>query len=233
MWRYALAVPIALFLAAGLLFVAWQIVPTESFIVRLVTGLDREATPTRCGPHDPLDPLAFIGEHVEIREILPLPDTYPFDYEWKARYRVLEVINGSYDDHEIEFFAYDHYGFPEFGNYDTVMLYLFRCGSFWIHEKYQFNPVYPTEGGGWAGCGDPYQHEPNVHRRPIQVSSFAFSPEVSFSTAGLAPAVREAKFPSRYFDYRGDKAFCVAGASPEQFLEIKRSGVLGARAAHD
>jgi len=110
--------------------------------------------------------LAFVGEQVFIREAPERPNEPEYDpatgqeiwfirmdSEWQSRFRILEVLRGDYDDKTIDFTAFDHYGQPRYSNADgPVLIYLHDYESGWIHDKYNFAKVHPTDGGGWAVC---------------------------------------------------------------------------------
>ncbi|MGH9196158.1 MAG: hypothetical protein ACRD1T_10510, partial [Acidimicrobiia bacterium] len=136
---------------------------------------------------------------------------------------------GTYGETEIQFIAFDHYGRPRFANHDTVMLYVSRYNGRLIHEKYQFHNVYRTADGRWAGCGDPYQYEPEVQPGALRAKSIDFRPKVTFSVSGLTPDEIEKRYPSEYFSWSGDVVACIAGAYAEELFEVKRNGVLKAR----
>ena len=82
--------------------------------------------------------------------------------------------------------------------------------------------------GDWFGCGDPYAldhpHPGTVRARPVR-----FRDEVAFPLAGLDDSTAVARFPSQFFERRGGKAVCVAGASVADLFSIKRDGYLKAR----
>ena len=175
--------------------------------------------------------LVFVGERIEIKQVAntPPPAVIALDLKFEARYKVLTVIFGAYTGSEIDFAVFDHYGRPAFANYETVVLYVSRYDGQLIHQKYQFNPVYRTADGRWAGCGDPYQHEPEVHRGPLRARPIDFRPEVAFSVSGLPSAEIKKRYPSEYFSRNGDVVKCTAGAYAEELFEAKRNGVLKAR----
>ena len=175
--------------------------------------------------------LVFVGERIEVRQVAntPPPGVLALDLKFEARYKVRAVIFGAYTEDDIRFSAFDHYGRPAFANYETVMLYVSRYDGQLFHQKYQFNPVYRTADDRWAGCGDPYQHEPEVHRGALRARPIDFQPEVAFSVSGLALDVVKTRYPSEYFVRSGDVMKCIAGAYAEQLFQIKRNGVLKAR----
>lgn len=110
--------------------------------------------------------LAFVGEQIYTNKVSDQPNQImhdssmnediifiSMDTEWQSRFRVLEVLRGDYDDKTIDFTAFDHYGQPRYSNADgPVLIYLHDYESGWIHDKYNFADVHPTDGGGWAVC---------------------------------------------------------------------------------
>ena len=173
--------------------------------------------------------LAFVGKLVKIRKIPDPKNIVRFDNEFEARYKVLSVIFGSYRGREIKFTVFDHYGDPAFARYETVLLYVSKHRDKFYHEKYQYHAVYPTQDGRWAGCGDPYQNEPSVHHGDLQAQPIKFSPELAFNLSGVKTEEIRERFPSRYFEFRGNLAVCKAGVYAQELFEIKRRGVLKAR----
>ena len=178
---------------------------------------------------DPGNLIAFVGKRIEVRKIPDPENLDRFDEKFEARYRVLSVIFGSYLKREINFTAFDHYGRPAFARYDTVLLYVSSHRGKFYHEKYQYHAVYPTKDGQWAGCGDPYQNEPSVHRGDVQAQPIKFSPEVTFNLSRVNTEEIRQRFPSQYFEFRGIVAVCKAGVYAKELFEIKRRGVLRAR----
>ena len=168
------------------------------------------------------DLVVFVGERIEVRQVAdtPPPGVLSLDLKFEARYEVHTVIFWAYTASEIRFTAFDHYGRPAFTDYDTVMLYVSKYDGQLFHQKYQFSPVYRTANGRWAGCGDPYQHEPEVHRGALRARPIDFLPEVTFSVSGLALDEVKKRYPSEYFVRRGDIVKCIAGAYAEQLFEI-------------
>src|SRR5262249_48622017 len=112
------------------------------------------------------DLLVFVGKRLSV---VPKPTKeLAFDSKFEARYQDLQVVYGRYDAATITFTAFDHYGRPPFAKYDTALLFVARYKGQFYHEKYQYFPVYPTADGRWAGCGDPWRLEPDVHRGKLQ-----------------------------------------------------------------
>ena len=76
-----------------------------------------------------------------------------FNQRFKAKYQVLEDVFNELQTDTVDFIVYDHYGQPQFGNYENVILYVSfdqEEGNYY-HQKYQFDPVRKTENGNWKG----------------------------------------------------------------------------------
>lgn len=95
----------------------------------------------------------FVGKKIEIKEVDPEWEKGALlrDSKFIARYRVLQKICGDYAENIITFTVYDHYGFPAFGDYQHVLLFLTDYKGAFYHEKYLFYPLYKAKDGKWAG----------------------------------------------------------------------------------
>ena len=107
-------------------------------------------------------PLAVVAEPVFTREVPPRdhgPDVIVLDSEWQSRFRVIDTVVGEFAGHTVDFTAWDHYGKPRYSAADgPVILYLWRDADYgFVHDKYNFDRVYPVRGGGYATCGSPFE----------------------------------------------------------------------------
>jgi hypothetical protein len=96
----------------------------------------------------------FVGEKIELKELKD--ESGEFDAAYLGTYKILERVYGHFDADTITFRAYSHRGFPEFGNFSTVLLYVSKKDTIYYHEKYQFNEVYKTTNNRWAGFSRDY-----------------------------------------------------------------------------
>ena len=194
--------------------------------------------------------LAFIGEKIQIQQFDPAEDgpeqpqegdedtiIIYMDAAFKARYRVLDLVHGDYDGEIVDFKAYDHYGFPPFAKRDVAMIYLSEHEGALYHVKYQFDEVFPTADGRYAGCGDPYFYldEEEIEKRPLEDINFV--PPVVFKISDQlirkrdyddyteeAIAENRAEVKAYYtepnFEIRGDRAVCKKGVYPDELFRI-------------
>ena len=185
-----------------------------------------------CGEKSGVRLIVFVGSRIDIRPVgTAQPPLQPFllDQKFVATYKVLQVLCGSSSSPQIEFDVYDHYGTPAFAAFDTVLLYVSEQGGHLVHEKYLYDPVYRTEDGSWAGCGDPYAGiswapSEEVHAVPVR-----FKHEVTFSVASMTEEQIRERYPPQFFTRRGERVVCTAGAGIADLFRAKRSSVLTAR----
>ena len=156
------------------------------------------------------DLIVFVGERLSVTPQPSEPDS--MDEKFEARYRVLKIVFGRYNDSEISFTVYDHYGSPRFAKYDTALMFVSRYEGKLYHEKYQFFPVYPTQDGRWASCGDLYRNEPPDHQGSLRPVPIEFATPVS--------------------DEQTQQP-CIEGNYVEDLFAVKKNGVLKARGWFD
>jgi hypothetical protein len=227
-------------LSAAALIVAVLLVGTAWLHGKGVRGLDMllfTESPSKA-VHEPrdlgprLEFLAFVGQQISIEEVdqPEISGVWYFDRKYQAKFKVLDTVYGKYPHAEIEFEVFSHgQNPPYFTKYKTVLMYVSRFGDIWIHEKYLFNPVYSTEDGSWAGCGDPYRGVYGQPERIVSAENVYFDPPVEFDLEGLSPEEIEKRYPKDHF-IRGRKtATCYRGARPHSLFVVKRESVLKAR----
>jgi hypothetical protein len=195
----------------------------------------------------------FVGEKVEVSEV-----SYPsltnsidtliengdttyrklvslnMDSKFLARYKVRQVLYGSYASDTIEFVAYDHYGTPAFSKYQTVLLYVQNYNGRLVHQKYQYADVYKTKSGRWASTykAEDYKHEFN-QTTTVKPEKIDFLEKVAYDIKGRGKQNIEEWFPSPFYKIKRNKAIAVYGNYVEELFELKKHGVLKARGIFD
>ena len=184
-----------------------------------------------CGVAPDENLVVFVGKKLDVRRFTPElgPDEVSLDLAFRARYQVLHVLCGDLQTTQVEFEAHDHYGTPRFTQFETVLLFLSRADGRLYHQKYQYSDVYETTDGSWAGCGDPYKLEPEVHRGTIRASPITFRRPVTFSVRGLSEEEIRRRYPPNFFQRQDSIVICHAGPSLLDLFAVKRAGVLKAR----
>lgn len=172
----------------------------------------------------------FVGEQIDVYEFdtQKNDEVIVLDMGYVAKYRVLKSIYGKYNGGEIiEFNAYDHYGFPEFAKYKTVLLYVSEVDGKLYHQKYLYSEVYKTEKDRWALCGNPYELEDGYENR--EVSNINFNPSLAVDVSNLSLIYAKQEYPSPFFEISGNKALCKKGVFAYDLFELERDTVLKAR----
>lgn len=172
----------------------------------------------------------FVGEKVSLEPFKP--QTSSWDNAFKAKYRIIKNVYGSYPSEIIEFEVYDHYGKPAFSHFDHVLLYVSegKDGKLY-HEKYQYSAVYKTVNGRWAGTYDrEYKHAYNTDTS-IKPEKIKFEKEVTFSINNYSKEEINNFFQEPFFqiDTSTSKATAVMGNYVEELFKLKLNGTLKAR----
>lgn len=170
----------------------------------------------------------FIGEKIKVKE-LPYEEG-SMDAKFLAKYRILDRICGDYKADTIQFTVYDHYGWPAFSRYDTVMLYVVEDSGTYYHEKYQYHNVYKTKNGRWAS---PYNRSNGYTSDsaidPIVPQPIQFRGEVSFPINGLKKHAIAERFPSPFYKIEQGKAIAVCANYAEDLFRLDKRDVLAHR----
>ena len=193
----------------------------------LAQAIDR----TTCGVVPGENLVVFVGRKLDVQPFTPKlsPGEVLMDLAFRARYQVVQLLCGDLKTPEVEFEVYDHYGTPRFAEFETVLLFLSREDGQLYHQKYQYSDVYETAEGSWAGCGDPYKLEPEVHRASIRAKPMTYKHPVTFSVQGLSEDEIRKYYPLDFFERQEGVVVCRAGAPLADLFEVKRAGVLKAR----
>lgn len=173
---------------------------------------------------------AFVGQQVKVEEFQPTDDCTPkpnapkppdgvekvcvvMNAAFHAEYRVLQPVYGQYDGDMIRFDAFDHYGRPRFAQYEHALLFVYRADDGrWIHEKYQYFPVYETVAGGWAGCGSADRFEAPQRRGPSTAQPIAFKQPVVDSLQGVPAERLDDWYPATDWLITPAGATCLRGS---------------------
>jgi hypothetical protein len=191
--------------------------------------------------------LVFVGELIEIKSlpqksileridtiiegkdtIYQQIETLRSDNGYAAKYKVLQMVYGSYQFDTINFTAFDHYGDPDFATFKTVLLFVSYHKGKLYHEKYQYFDVYKTTDGKWASPGDPYKFD-NYHRKDIKAQALTFPKTVFYDLNNYENDKIQEIFPKEHFIIVGQKAFPKTGTYIDDLFKVKKEGVLKAR----
>ena len=181
--------------------------------------------------------LVFVGEKIELRYIKPITESndtnviVKLDREYYAKYKILQLINGSYKSDTIEFTVYFHYGKkPEFSKYKTVLLFVSEYEGKLYHEKYQYFDLYMTESGRWAS---PYPVVDYNHSFKDSITvmpkKIPFVGKVYYSAKKMSADDIKEWFPQPYYRMEKKRAIAVYGNYVEDLFKLKQQTVLKAR----
>lgn len=179
--------------------------------------------------------IVFVGEKISVQE---MPDRNTkdspviyMDGEYKASYKILKLLNGYYSADTISFYAYDHYGWPAFSKYNTVLLFVYPYKDKNVHEKYQFFPVYKTKDERWAGVYAAGDFQNNYYKDSITVQpeKIEFKEKLSFDLAKVDREMKEYFYPEPFFIIKNNKAIPVYGNYIEDLFRIKQQTILKGR----
>ncbi len=172
----------------------------------------------------------FVGQKIKVDKFEPklVEGQIRFDEAFKAKYKVVQQVYGTYRKNSIDFDAYDHMGTPAFSKFDNVLLFVSNHNGKWYHEKYQYFDVYKTKEGKWASCGDPYKFD-GYHRKSLKAVKLEFTERVSFDVSSLNVEQIKKWYPEPYFTIKDSRAYCLMGAYVDELFQVKKEGILKAR----
>lgn len=158
------------------------------------------------GEEEKWELIAFIGEKKDLFEFQPEEEEgyILMDLAFWGTYRVVKPLQGNVPTGDIEFAAYDHYGDPPFGRFRNVLLFVWRAGDAFEHDKYNFHAVFETRDGRWAVCGNPFaRNKEGLHARRI-----AFKASSAVDVSDLKRNERYLYFPEKDFRHHGGRVSC-------------------------
>src|SRR5690606_25471942 len=114
---------------------------------------------------------AFVGKKISVIEFDPnseqvdekiydpisgdslIKKSYIMDVGFRCKYAIIKNVFNNPKIDTIDFVAYDHYGYPGFAEYETVLLYVSKStkGGYYFHQKYQFDYLKKNSNGQFYG----------------------------------------------------------------------------------
>lgn len=193
----------------------------DSLIVFIGEKISVTYTPTEY----PVDTI-IKGKDTTYRKQFPVI----MDNKYIAKYKILQLVHGTYQQDTIRFTVFDHYGIPAFSKCPTVLLFLSYYNGELYHEKYQYFDLYMTSGGRWASpypAGD-YNH-PYKDSITVKPEKIPFAKEVSFPLNGLTSKQVETMYPAPYYEIKDGKALAIYGNYADDLFKLKQQTILKAR----
>lgn len=192
--------------------------------------------------------IVFVGEKIEVKyspeeeqqhvdTIIDGIDTsyvrrnfISIDGRFVAKYKILQLVHGTYITDTIEFIVFDHFGDPAFSKHQTVLLFVLNYEGKLYHVKYQYFKLYMTESGKWAS---PYPTSDYLHPFndgiTIKPEKIDFQGDVSFSVDKLRRKARKIWYPKPYYEIENGRAIAIYGNYVEELFILKQQTILKAR----
>ena len=171
--------------------------------------------------------IVFVGEKISVVED---PEELSFNRRVRAKYRILEMVHGSYTADTIEFLAYVHEGPLAFDNYSNVLLFVSNHGGQLYHEKYQFFDVYKAQNGKWAS---PYPtadyNHPFKDSITVKPEKINFPQDLKYSLKPSFQVMRRQDYTAPFYRIVGDYAVPVYGNYVKDLFKLKMETTLKAR----
>lgn len=165
--------------------------------------------------------LVFVGEKLNISQI---PDLQSIHYKYKATYKIIQPVCGSYSRDTIDFLFYGNKATLE--NYKTVMLFLIKDNHS-VYYEHGFFDVYKTKSGQWASTYNSREYRSrDSNNNNIKPEKIDFVEEVSFNTKWLSRRDISYWYPHPYYNLVSGKAIAVYGNYLPELLALSKSGAL-------
>ena len=123
------------------------------------------------GENKDVNLFAFVGKKISVVEFYPnaeqvgekvydsvsgdtlIKKSYIMEGSFRCKYRIIKNVFNKMKIDTIDFVAYDHYGNPDFAEYETVLLYVSKSskGNYYFHQKYQFDYLERNSEGKFYG----------------------------------------------------------------------------------
>ncbi|MEJ5960718.1 hypothetical protein [Pedobacter immunditicola] len=152
------------------------------------------------------------------------------DQRYKAKYKVLQLVHGSYKADTIEFTVYDHYGKPAFSQFEHVLLFVSYYNGKLYHEKYQYFDVYKAKNGKWASpyAVADYNH-PYRDSITVKPEKIPFEEELRFSVKRQGFNYMQRDYPHPFYTLKDGYANPVYGNYVNDLFQLKLETILKAR----
>ena len=171
--------------------------------------------------------LVFVGEKINIFDASNLGERRQMDRAFAAVYKIKQKIYGDFEEDEIVFRVYDHYGVPAFSKYQHALLYVVKKGDILYHVKYQYSPLFKTQDGKWAGPYAVYDYNHKLNKdteiKPVKIN---FADDLEFDISNRDDQTIKKWYPEPFYKIDNNKAIAVYGNYVEELFQLKKEGEL-------
>lgn len=178
-----------------------------------------------CEQKTPSNYFIFVGEKIEVKgeEIPYYCNTIIMDGKFKATYKVLKNVYGKHPLNTFSFYAFDHYGTPNFSKYKNVLLFVGEYCNEFYHTKYQYFDIYKTKNGKWATPGDPYKYNLYTKDKYIKAKTINFDKNVYFDISDYSKERIAKEYPKEYYKVIGNRAIPIKGIYISEMIKVKEN----------
>ncbi|MBS1594414.1 MAG: hypothetical protein JST90_08810 [Bacteroidetes bacterium] len=155
--------------------------------------------------------------------------SYDFYQKYYARYKVLQIVQGSLKSDTINFIVLNHIGSPSFSPYETVLLFVYEKNDTLYHELYQYFDVYKTSNNRWAGSYSSRDYQGKYDSITVKPERISFQDEVSFKVKSNDPKWIRYVYPKPYYKIKDGRAIAVYGNYVEQLAILRQETVIRER----
>lgn len=152
-----------------------------------------------------------------------------FDSKFDAEYKVIKSIYGKLDEDIIKFTVYDHNGRPQFGNFDTVMLFISNYCNEFFHQKYQYYDLYKTKDGRYASPYKTFEYSRLDSTSLIKPELIEFEKKVFYKIKNASKEHILKNYPEPYYKIKRNKVIAIYGNYVPELLELKKQTILKER----
>ena len=202
------------------------------------------------GQSEKHDLIVFVGQKIEIKRIPEKSEPPTFDTiingrdtthrmrsfslnfydKYAAKYKVLQLVNGSLKKDTIEFFVFDHHhGEPIFSRHETVLLFVYEKDGQFYHELYEYFDLYLTKNNRWASPYSTRDYCSIYQGVTVKPERIEFKDQVSFSLKDLNDHAVKVLYPEPYYKIENGQAIAVYGNYTEDLFKLRQQTVLKAR----
>jgi hypothetical protein len=166
---------------------------------------------------------SMIGEKISIQQIEN--NTGFANGVYEAKYKVIKNIYGDYKRELITFYIRDHRGETPLLNFQHALLFVHKYKGKYYCEPYQYNDVYKTKSGRWAGTYDQqtYSYNRDTSFYPIKID---FEKPVFYPKGEEYPPYGYSlvfEFKPPYFEIYGDSVQAIYGNYVEDLYLLHKN----------
>ncbi|MDY3339519.1 hypothetical protein PG279_10080 [Riemerella anatipestifer] len=134
--------------------------------------------------------------------------SYVMDEAYACKYTILKNLFNKISKDTVEFNAYDHYGRPNFENFENVILYLSKNenGKF-FHQKYIYDPVFKINGKFYGVLSFIFPNDNLELWRKFKTKDINKDNSIKWKLGFCDKKCQETYYPKPYFEIKNGFAY--------------------------